>query len=181
MKKIKIMIVLVLTSTQIPSHTLNWTGLPNGRDKPKLVERTIELKPFQSFLHDIGFTESGNVYTKVNTLGYLGKYQFGKSTLKTLKYKGSYDTFLKSAKLQERYMKKNLKFNKRRLNKIIEQNVGKFVDGVMITESGILAAAHLAGAGNVIKYFKHKSNPKDDYGTSLETYLKTFSGYQINI
>ena len=36
----------------------------------------------QRFLNDIGHRESGNRYDITNTWGYMGKYQFGKSTLK---------------------------------------------------------------------------------------------------
>jgi hypothetical protein len=34
------------------------------------------------FLEAIAINESGNNYRKVNNLGYLGKYQFGRETLK---------------------------------------------------------------------------------------------------
>ena len=53
----------------------------------KIIPRAISHTSHKDFLNHLGFTESGNVYDKVNTLGYLGRYQFGKSTLKTLKYK----------------------------------------------------------------------------------------------
>ena len=35
----------------------------------------------------MGHRESGNRYGVVNQFGYMGKYQFGKSTLRTLKIK----------------------------------------------------------------------------------------------
>jgi len=58
------------------------------------------------------------------------------------------------------------------------------VDTLYLTESGILAAAHLGGAGNVKKFFKEldnndKYNPKDKFGTSLTDYMLRFSGYSL--
>ena len=48
-----------------------------------------------NFLSAIGFRESGNRYDITNTFGYMGKYQFGRSTLKGLGYKVSKKEFLK--------------------------------------------------------------------------------------
>ena len=43
----------------------------------------------------LGFRESGNRYDIVNSYGYMGKYQFGKSTLKGLGFKVTQDEFFK--------------------------------------------------------------------------------------
>ena len=60
--------------------------------------------------------------------------------------------------------------------------IGKKINGIKITESGILAAAHLAGAGNVKKYLRSngKNTFKDAYGSSMQHYLKQFSGYDTS-
>jgi hypothetical protein len=118
----------------------------------------------------------------VNSLGYLGKYQFGRSTLKTLGY-GNIPTeeFVNSPKLQEKIMVKNLKFNRKVLSNHIKQYKGKCVDGIIVTESGLLGAAHLAGAGNVKKFLDKGKNPSDVYGTKLSDYLNTFSNYDLNL
>ena len=42
-------------------------------------------KSFIGFTQAVGFKESRNRYHIVNKFGYLGKYQFGKSTLRRLK------------------------------------------------------------------------------------------------
>lgn len=41
-------------------------------------------KTHQMYLDDIGNFESNNDYRKVNRFGYLGKYQFGRTTLKEI-------------------------------------------------------------------------------------------------
>ncbi|MBT8299911.1 MAG: hypothetical protein KJO63_01145 [Maribacter sp.] len=116
----------------------------------------------------------------VNELGYLGKYQFG---IETLKLMGVYreNKFLNSPQLQEEVFLINLKRNKWILRKDIKRSVGKIINNIKVTESGILAAAHLAGAGNVKKYLRSQghSNVADVYGTKLSDYLCDFSGYDM--
>lgn len=136
---------------------------------------------FIAFKEAIGFKESENKYKKVNSLGYLGKYQFGNQTLKSI---GIHDTdkFLKSPKLQEKAFVALLSKNKSILQDVIEKYDGKVVNGILITESGILAAAHLGGPGSVKKYFRSKGKRyiKDAYGTSIQSYLKKFGGYDTS-
>ena len=63
----------------------------------------IELKSnsHSEFLKAIGFKESGNRYDIVNSYGYMGKYQFGKSTLKTLKIKVTKETLIPRPETEE--------------------------------------------------------------------------------
>ena len=72
--------------------------------------------------------------------------------------------------------------NKWILRKDIKRFNGKLLNGVKITESGILAAAHLAGAGNVKKYLRSfgKFEFKDGFGTSIKSYIKKFGGYDVS-
>lgn len=133
------------------------------------------------FKEALAFKESQGNYFIINTLGYLGKYQFGIGTLQLM---GVYSAtkFLNDPSLQEKVFYTNISRNKWILRKYIKYFVGKKVKGVEVTESGILAAAHLAGPGNVIKYLysNGRKDVKDAYGTSLSNYLKKFSGYDIS-
>lgn len=139
---------------------------------------TIEL---DNFLSAIGFRESGNRYDITNTFGYMGKYQFGRSTLKGLGYKVSKKEFLSNPDLQEEAMLSLLNHNKEKLQKYIDVYDGKTVNGIYITESGILAAAHLGGQGSVRRYFRNGKVFKDGYGTKITSYMSEFSGYDINL
>ena len=136
---------------------------------------------FIGFKQAIGFRESENKYKTVNSLGYLGKYQFGIETLKSV---GIYDrsAFLNSPELQEKAFVTLLAKNKWELKKEIEKHEGTIINGIRITESGILAAAHLGGAGSVKKFFRHngKRNFRDAYGTSITSYMKIFGGYDTS-
>lgn len=138
-------------------------------------------KNFQGFKEAIAFKESQGDYSAVNTLGYLGKYQFGASTLKMM---GVYDTntFLRNPVLQEKIFQLNVSRNKWILRREIKGFVGKRIKGTTISESGIIAAAHLAGAGNVKKYLKSygKSDFSDAYGSNVAYYIEKFKGYDIS-
>ena len=140
----------------------------------------IEIKPtsHQQFLNAIGQRESSNRYDVVNSYGYMGKYQFGSKTLKGLGYKVSKEEFLNNPELQEQAMLDLLKHNKKKLKRFIDKYEGKTVHGIYITESGILAAAHLAGQGNVRKFFRKGYEFKDGFGTKMTSYMSQF-GYKI--
>jgi len=72
------------------------------------VELEIVIKGHEEFLEAIGHRESGNRYTIVNKYGYMGRYQFGKSTLKGLGFKVTKDEFLNSPYIQEKAIQKLL-------------------------------------------------------------------------
>ena len=137
---------------------------------------------FIGFREALAFKESSGKYQKVNTLGYLGKYQFGKSTLHRLKIYNTND-FLKNPKLQEEAFIALCSLNKWILKRDIKRSVGSTINGIKITESGILAAAHLAGAGNVKIYLRSNGSKVfvDAYGSDVEYYMRLFSGYNTSI
>src|SRR5210317_572318 len=141
----------------------------------------IELKNHSSFLTKVGHYESTNDYSKVNRFGYMGKYQFGKETLRALDIEVSNKKFLSSPVLQEQAMDKLLKSNHKNLKRFIKKYNGKVLHGVCVTESGILAAAHLGGAGNVRKWFRKGDVFKDGNGTPITKYMNIFSGYSLDI
>lgn len=193
---ISLMVYLVVTTPMYAPNNVNISRnkkpirlVSELETEPVLETNTSKIKSkiklkrsdHDGFLYAIGKFESGNNYTKINTLGYLGKYQFGESTLKTLKIKSTPEEFLNNPQLQETAMWRLLKHNKRRLKKYIEKYDGRIHKGKLITESGILAAAHLAGQGNVKKFFDNGINPADAYGTKLSKYLYMFSGYTLKI
>ena len=138
-------------------------------------------KDFIGFREALAFKESQGNYTVVNTFGYLGKYQFGKSTLERFKIYNT-SSFLKDPELQEKTFIALCKVNKWILRRDIKRFVNRKINGIIITESGILAAAHLSGAGNVKKYLRSygKLTFYDAFGTSIQHYLEKFRGYDVS-
>ncbi|CAN2047834.1 hypothetical protein GMMP1_510007 [Candidatus Magnetomoraceae bacterium gMMP-1] len=138
------------------------------------------------FLYKIAEKESSNNHLAYNKYGYMGKYQFGKVALMDIGINFiNIKNFKKvwTEKQQDSAMMKLLKLNKKRLQREIKKYVGKEMNGIIITESGLLAASHIAGAEGVKRFLKTsgKYNPKDKLGTKLTDYLKLFSNYNIKI
>ena len=161
-----------------PSRPLALENLtPVKIEAPRLE---IIIKDHNKFLEDIGFRESSNNYHAVNQFGYLGKYQFGRRTLDGLGYKDVTNReFLESHSLQEEAMYALLNHNRKILRRQINKYVGTTVAGIYITESGLLAAAHLAGPGNVRKFLRKGYEFKDGHGTKMTSYMVKFSNYKL--
>ena len=161
------------------------------------------MKTLEQFLSDLGARESGGKYTAFNKYGYAGKYQMGEMALIDAGYyrkpSGKYNNdwsgvftgkdgiksiqdFLHNPAAQENaqiiYKKKQWKY----LKAVgADKFIGKIINGYTITPSGLLAGAHLKGAGSVIKYLKSNGQnaEKDGFGTSIEEYIKKFAGYDV--
>ena len=155
----------------------------NNKSYPKFSDYNIPYlqNNFVAFKQALAFKESQGKYTVVNTLGYLGKYQFGRTTLERFEIYNTKE-FLQNPELQEKAFTALCKVNKWILRKDIKNSVGKTINGIEITESGILAAAHLGGAGNVKKYLRSNGVKcfSDAYGSSIQIYLKKFGGYDVS-
>lgn len=136
-------------------------------------------KFFIAYKEAIAFRESQGQYRLVNTFGYMGKYQFGRSALRAIGIR-DFNNFLRNPALQEKAFVALCARNKYELRDEIAKFEGKTVAGIKITESGILAAAHLGGAGSVKRFFKSNGTRylRDGYGTSIRTYMRKFGGYE---
>ncbi|MCW8981678.1 MAG: peptidoglycan-binding protein LysM, partial [Altibacter sp.] len=137
-------------------------------------------KSYLGFCEDLGFSESSGNYNAVNRLGYMGKYQFGRSALNWV---GIYNKsqFLNSPLLQEKAFEALISKNKWVLKDYITKFNGQVIDGIRITESGLIAAAHLGGAGNVMKFLE--SNGEDVFADAnnvpITRYMKEFAHYDL--
>ena len=156
----------------------------NGYDFDKIAYKIPFItRDFVGFKEFLGFYESGSDYKKINSLGYLGKYQFGSSTLKVLRIK-ELDNFINIPDLQEKAFLMNVMRNKWILRREIERFRGKKINNILITESGIIAAAHLSGPGNVKKFLRNNCNNnldfKDINGTKISDYIRIFRNYDIS-
>jgi hypothetical protein len=180
------LLIVTIGATTIEKEKTNSTTISTPLPLvayPKYVDYNIPYlqKNFIAFKQALAFKESQGKYTVVNSLGYLGKYQFGKTTLQRFKI---YDTkaFLHNPELQEKTFVALCKVNKWILRKDIKRFVGKKINGILITESGVLAAAHLAGAGNVKKYLRSNglTSFADAYGATVYYYMKKFAGYDVS-
>lgn len=162
-----------------------------------------KYKSLEELFKELGLSESSGRYNIVNSAGYLGKYQMGGSALTDAGYYklnpngkendwlgtftgkdnvNSKEDFLNNPYAQENaireFTKKQWGYLK---NNGSTKSVGSKINGIEITPSGLLAAAHLVGQGGVGSYVSSngKNIPKDGNGTSIEKYLKQFAGYDV--
>ena len=162
------------------------------------------LKTLEDFYNDLGIRESGGDYSVINPWGFVGKYQMGESAMVDAGYyvkpsrnynndwtgnftgkDGVYslNDFRKNKQAQENAQKAFKKAQWRQLKVLgLDKYVGSEINGVKVTQSGLLAAAHLKGPGGVQEYLHSsgKSVPKDKLGTSVEHYMSKFGGYDVS-
>ena len=149
------------------------------------------------FIEAIAYSESRNNPMIVNSLGYVGLFQFGEAARRVVgapiitKNDFRQDTitkkwYLKNIKIwppEEQYlaMVRFMERNENILVQEIEQYSGKVICGILVTKSGMLAAAHLAGTEGVKKFLRSNGqyNPHDLYDTKITTYLLKFQNYQL--
>lgn len=158
---------------------------------------------YQDFLSALRMRESSGNYTLVNTLGFLGAYQFGEGALVDLGFvrdDGNYHNndfsggwtgklgidsraeFLASKSAQDAAADLWFPLVWRYLEAVgADEYLGRVVGGIRITASGLLAGAHLLGAGRVIDWLESGGTLplKDAYGTPISEYIGVFSGYEM--
>lgn len=90
--------------------------------------------------------------------------------------------------VQEIAIREALQLNWNRVNQIlqesgrsIEEFIGQDRQGVIISQSGILAAAHLRGEYGVTNLLLNNEVSSDESGTSILEYLREFADYQACI
>ena len=143
-----------------------------------VTDKKILPKLFRDKLRD---SESSGRYDVVNSLGYMGAYQFGNSRLKDYRdrYNKSFtnEEFLTDNKLQDEVfdwhvndIRKGIKRNK------LDQYIGQKINGVPITEPGMVGVAHLGGFTGMQRFITNlgKEDKQDDYGTKMSDYLDKF-------
>ena len=178
--------LVIFASTVLTSVSIDSSNIYSAKEKPEFIVKlhTVPFieKDFIGFKEFLGFFESGSDYNKINRFGYLGKYQFGKGTLKIYGV-SDLNNFIKSPELQEKVFLMNVKRNKWILRREIKKYSNIFLGDLYISESGILAAAHLSGPGNVKKFLRNKAskdfNKKDANGTSISDYIRIFKNYNL--
>ncbi len=181
---INIIAIFFINSSDFPPSNLdlNYSVESKNNSEFNFVPVPFTINDFVGFKEFLGFFESGSSYIKTNRFGYIEKYQFGKSTLEMydvynlLNYKNN-------PALQEKVFLMNVMRNKWILRREIKWYSDRYLGNIYVSESGIIAAAHLSGPGNVKKYLRSHCNPdldkKDANGTSISDYLKIFKNYDL--
>lgn len=151
-----------------------------------LLDKQLKEKDFELFIENLGIRESGNEWWITNTIGCIGKWQFSQTTLAFLGYKHiTTKKFRKDANIFPEELQKKVLLSLIQMNEMLLKEyssyVGQIVSGVVITRSGMIAAAHLGGARSVKLFLSSdgKINSHDKYGTSIKNYMSEFAMYNF--
>jgi hypothetical protein len=178
-------------ASNLPSAT---GGTPAGplTSPPAGLINGFNAQQTVNFLNAIGTRESNNAYNAVNTIGFSGKYQFGKLALEDGGYIKpgasrlgtnaqvlgnpdnwtgkdgirSQEDWLNSPEAQEAAMIVLANSNKRTLERINGIKPGDDFQ----TQAGMMAGAHLLGAGG-IRNWREGRGGADAYGTTGQEYF----------
>ncbi len=158
---------------------------------------------FAAFLIALKLAESGGNYQAVNTLNFLGAYQFGEAALIDLGYvrrdSDVYDNdfgggwtgkngirsiqgFLQNEREQDRAAQKWMRVMWSYIEyHDIDGYAWGTVGGTQLTTSGMLAASHLLGAGALKEYIESDGqlDLRDPYGMPLSAYIAKLGGYDV--
>ena len=160
-----------------------------------------------AFLKALFQREAGKNTQVINYAGYIGKYQFGESALVDLGYYTADGTkendwdgkwtgkhgikqrsdFLGSEQAQDVAAKEWVELLCKRMKKMkLDAYIGKTIKGIKITESGIIAGAHLKGFGNdkhpgVAQFLRSNGaiDATDGLKTSVSHYVELLADYDL--
>jgi len=134
----------------------------------------------EALLIDLGYYQSNVYYPKnANRNNWQGRWT-GKNGI------NSKQDFLNNKNnVQDSAIQEAFGLNWNRVNAQLKQNghsineyLGRTRGGVVITSSGILAAAHLRGETGVARLLLSGEVSQDENGTSILTYLREFAGFK---
>jgi Ca2+-binding RTX toxin-like protein len=158
---------------------------------------------YQDFFAALRQRESSGNYKLVNSYGYLGAYQFGEGALVDLGFvnndgkwwdndfsggwTGSHGIdskaeFLSTPTAQDTAAAAWFPLLWTYLTDLNADDwLGKTIAGIEISASGLIAGAHLLGAGSVVDWLESggKLALSDAYGTPISEYIGKFSGYSL--
>lgn len=160
-------------------------------------------KTYSDFLRDLRDRESSGNYFAINSLNFIGAYQFGEAALIDLGYVHTdddvYDNdygggftgkngiesiadFLMDPKVQDDAAREWMQImwtyiEADGLSKFTWQQIGD----ITLSPSAMLASSHLLGTGALRRFIESKgrANIQDPFGTSLKSYIDHFNGYNV--
>jgi hypothetical protein len=143
-------------------------------------------KQLDIFIDHLGYKESRNDWTQINTIGCFGEWQFAHETLMELGYGHitvedfKTDPSIFPRELQLKALKELIKVNELYL-KSFDEYIGTTINEVYINKAGLLAGMHLGGIRSIQLFLTSNGciDKEDKYGTKISDYIKEFSIYDL--
>lgn len=154
---------------------------------------------YDDFFDTLGFRESSNRYDVVNIYGSMGRYQMGEASFIDIglytttgnpydnvyggTFTGKYGVwsvsdFLAKPAAQDQAIRDYMALQFGYLKSVWAYD-GQTIDGVAVTISGLLAAAHILGWDGAAAWVTSGGDtvPKDNFGTTITEYATLMGGY----
>lgn len=180
-KKLNVLLLIVLFITSLSTKLTSNEPLKLSDEE---VFSKMIIEQYSRFVNTLGFFESSNRYyiTSPSTT-FKGMYQFGPLALKDVHMSHIEDIdFLRNPYYQEIAMFRYMLVNRRYLESHLSY-IGETINGIHISEAGLLAGAHLVGYRSTRQYLSSEGEfiPHDGNGTSIERYLKEFESISLDL
>ena len=181
MKKIiTILITVLLTSSFFYlKNDKNSAKLKAFISKKETYKEPITLEgKFRVFADSLATIISNKKYDTIFENGSLGKYAIGNMCLKDLGFsptKKFRENFLKDTLLQEESFRVICMINKYRMRNYIDKYNGNVYNNVSISESGLLAGAHIIGATTLKSWFAN-----DYKNDEMVEVIKKMNGFNLD-
>lgn len=172
-----VLLYLAITKVVEPVFIETYTTTDTIVSYPKDSTMTIE-----NFLLQIQYTESRyNPSAYREGSQFWGLYQIGELERKAAGYGDiSKSVFENHPEIQHMCMINLMKYNKSHMQKYIDKYDGKIIDGVLVTESGIIALCQL-GCGAAQKYLDKGIFPQTDANGNSPRSLIKLGGYNLDL
>lgn len=147
--------------------------------KNEKIQEPITLEgKFMIFADSLGTIISNKKYDTIFKNGSLGKYAIGNMCLKDLGFSPTAkfrEEFLKDSLLQEECFRVICMMNKYRMRNYIDKYNGVQYKQVTISESGLIAGAHLIGATTLKSWFT-----KNYKNAEVTDVIKKMNGFNLD-
>lgn len=136
----------------------------------------------RNFLLQIAYGESRYIkHAHRDSSQYWGLYQIGTNERKLTGFADiPMSVYLNHPEIQDLCMIELLKYNKKYMQGYIDKYSGKIVDGILVTESGILALCQLGSGSTRLWLDSGKIPSVDEFGNSPRNLLK-IGGYDLKL
>ena len=197
-----ISVISIVIAISLPIYSLTQKATNIAKVTAAIKQLTIPKKSELDFYKDLAKRESAHNNNVINRYGYIGLFQMGETALKDAGYyKGdntrandwvgkwsgkdgikTKDQFLHAALIQLQAIRDYHALIWHEYLKDYQRYIGKKIGDITLTKSGMIAAAHLVGAGSVKEFIRSNGSKiaKDANNVPCTSYMLQFSNYDLD-
>lgn len=163
-KVIFILIVLLFISRNNYIVYSSVSELPKTIKTPTIVKEKVNgFNEYKEAIRNIetkGYSDSTSYYAKSPSGNHWGRYQLGKIARTVAGYPNiTYEEFSSNPEIQEQSFEKWIEYLRKEMKPYIKKYSGKTINGIALTESGIISMAHNVGGPETRKYLDRGYDP----------------------